>query len=169
MCGEAGLQEAAATVRPYAAADRPAVRRIACATAACGDAACVPLPDGELLADLLTSYYTDREPQSAWVAEAAGDVVGYLTGCLDTRRFARDMAWRVVPRLALRGIARGALARPDLLRLVVRNLAVWVRMARARAAVAAGFPAHLHVNLAAGHRGRHTATRLFSVVYARTL
>ena len=38
----------------------------------------------ESWADLWTSYYTDREPQSLYVATMDDSVVGYLVGCMDT-------------------------------------------------------------------------------------
>ena len=36
--------------------------------------------DPESFADLLTTYYTDREPESLLVAELEAEVVGYLMG-----------------------------------------------------------------------------------------
>lgn len=42
--------------------------------------------DAKCFADMITSYYTDREPESCFVAETDGKVVAYLLGCLDTRK-----------------------------------------------------------------------------------
>src|SRR5258708_37278234 len=42
--------------------------------------------DRESFADMFTGYYTDREPESAFVVEADGEVAGYLLGCVDTHR-----------------------------------------------------------------------------------
>src|SRR5262245_4028051 len=63
--------------------------------------------DRESFADLITRYYTDREPESIFVAERDGDVLGYLTGCVDSARV-RGEALREVRRL----LARGALLAP---------------------------------------------------------
>ena len=73
-------------IRVYRPDDRDAVRTVACDTADRGEPVEGFFRDREVFADLLTRYYTDWEPQSLWVAEAEGRVIGYLTGCLDTRR-----------------------------------------------------------------------------------
>lgn len=74
------------TVRPYQKADRPAVRLI------CGTDE-FARPElfrqhrrmGEYLADKAIPYY-DYEPESTFVGEVAGQVVGVLWGTVDTRR-----------------------------------------------------------------------------------
>ena len=90
------------TIRPYRQADRHAVRAIVCDTAERGGPVERFFHDREVFADLLTRYYTDWEPGSLWVAERDAWVVGYLTGCLDTRRYHRVMAWRIIPMAVLR-------------------------------------------------------------------
>src|SRR6185295_10181363 len=111
------------TIRSFRAADRPAVRALACDTAERGEPVERFYPDRDVFADLLTRYYTDWEPASLWVAEQDGEVVGYLTGCLDTRRYRRVMAWRVVPAAILRGVFRGLLFRPETWRLAFAGIA----------------------------------------------
>lgn len=54
--------------------------------------------DRQSFADLITSYYTDVEPESALVVDVDGKVVGYLLGCLDTTK-----AWSP-ERIALRHV-----------------------------------------------------------------
>jgi len=69
-------------IRKYRPEDREAVRNIF------ADASFYGAPiegDRELAADF-TNYYTDREPESAFVAEMDGRVIGFLLGCLDTER-----------------------------------------------------------------------------------
>jgi ribosomal protein S18 acetylase RimI-like enzyme len=144
-------------LRPYAPVDRAAVRALCCETAY-GE---VPLesffPDRDLFADLMTGYYLEGEPESAWVAETAGRVVGYLLGCRDTRRQRRVQAARVVP-AALAGFARrGGLVRMATWRLVSANLRLprrGERFAEER------YPAHLHLGLDAEHRGKDLGHRL---------
>ena len=67
-------------VRPYASRDREAVRRLCCETGFLGKPIDPVFEDRELFADYLTSYYTDREPQSCFVLEHEGAVKGYLLG-----------------------------------------------------------------------------------------
>jgi len=147
-------------VRPFQPQDRGAVREICCDTADSGKPVERFFPDREVFADLLTSYYTDDEPQSTWVAEQNGAVVGYLTGCLDTRQYLRSMAWRIAPRAFLKGLERGAVWHPLTLRLLLANLGNWLRGGLRRAVPLRNYPAHLHINLRRGFRGQRVGQQL---------
>ena len=147
-------------LRAYEPADRSSVRRIACETANRGESADAIFPDREIVADLLTRYYTDAEPQSAWVADFEGRVVGYLTGCLDSRRYWRMMHWRVGPSAVLRAIARGACYRRETWRFVRAMMGTWRRGGFNRYVPLDEYPAHLHVNVQHGFRGQRVGTQL---------
>jgi len=64
-------------VRKYRPEDRDAVRWICCQTGMLGHPIDPVFQDRELFADYLTSYYTDMEPESCFVVEHRGKVVGY--------------------------------------------------------------------------------------------
>ena len=116
--------------------------------------------DREFAADLVTRYYTDFEPEMSWVAEIGGQVAGYLTGALDTRRYHRIMALRVVPLAVVRGVFRGMLFRAKTWRMlgaVPRNLR---RYRERRRQSLADYPAHLHVDILAAHRGKGLGSEL---------
>ena len=147
-------------IRPYEPRDRAAVREICCDTADSGNPVERFFPDREVFADLLTSYYTDDEPQSTWVAEQDGHVGGYLTGCLDTPRFLRAMAWRIAPCAFLKGLERGTVWHPLTLRLLAANLGNWLRGGFRRAVPLHSYPAHLHINLRRGFRGQRIGQQL---------
>jgi hypothetical protein len=68
------------TVRQYEARDREAVRRLCCETGFLGKAIDPVFEDRELFADYLTAYYTDIEPEAAFLLEQNGIVKGYLLG-----------------------------------------------------------------------------------------
>ena len=68
------------TVRQYEARDREAVRQLCCETGFLGKAIDPVFEDRALFADYLTSYYTDIEPEAAFVLEKNGVVKGYLLG-----------------------------------------------------------------------------------------
>ncbi len=68
------------TIRSYRASDRAAVRRLCCQTGFLGEPIDPIFEDHELFADFLTSYYTDKEPESSFVLEADGELRGYLLG-----------------------------------------------------------------------------------------
>jgi hypothetical protein len=67
-------------VRKFASCDRDAVRFLCCQTGFLGKPIDPVFEDRELFADYLTSYYTDIEPESCFVLEHNGRVVGYLLG-----------------------------------------------------------------------------------------
>jgi hypothetical protein len=72
--------EKAFTIRSYRASDRAAVRRLCCQTGFLGDPIDPVFQDHELFADFLTTYYTDKEPESSFVLEVNGELRGYLLG-----------------------------------------------------------------------------------------
>ena len=92
-------------VRPYRAEDRQMVRHVCYATGYMGDSPHWYWRDVESFADLWSHYYTDREPESAFVAERPdGLVVGYLLGCVDTTKeneFNRLIQYHAVRRYCL--------------------------------------------------------------------
>jgi ribosomal protein S18 acetylase RimI-like enzyme len=65
-------------IRPYRREDRDQIRFICCETGFLGNPIDPVFSDRELFADYLTRYYTDIEPESSWVGEKDGKVVGYL-------------------------------------------------------------------------------------------
>jgi hypothetical protein len=68
------------TIRSYRAADRAIVRRLCCETGFLGEPIDPVFEDRELFADFLTTYYTDKEPESSFVLEVNGEIRGYLLG-----------------------------------------------------------------------------------------
>jgi hypothetical protein len=68
------------TIRSYRPSDRAAVRELCCKTGFLGEPIDAVYSDRELFADFLTTYYTDREPESSFVLEVDGEIRGYLLG-----------------------------------------------------------------------------------------
>lgn len=144
-------------IRRYEPADREAIRRICFETGYMGESIEWIWRDRESFADLITRYYTDREPESIQVATRGGDVVGYLTGCVDSER-ARGNAAAEVRRLLL----RGGLLRPGFGAFLARAAfdTLRDRNLRGEALFDARFPAHLHIDLLPEGRGRGLGRRL---------
>jgi len=144
----------AVTIRPYTVADRGAVRTIACDTADRGEPIDHLFRDREVVADLITRYYTDDEPQTAWVATHDDRVVGYLTGCLDSHRYVQRMRRHIIPSAMWKAVYHGALGAPQTWRLLVAAMHTW-RGGRFRREISlAAYPAHLHLNVHQAFRGR---------------
>jgi len=148
------------TVRRYEPRDRAALREIACDTADSGQPVERFFPDREVFADALTRYCTDIAPEATWVAEQNGEVVGYLTGCFDTRRYFRTMAFRIVPLAFVRALFRGALWHPLTRKLITVNLRDWFRGGRRPDLSLADYPAHVHINLRKNARGQKAGEQL---------
>jgi ribosomal protein S18 acetylase RimI-like enzyme len=138
-------------IRAYRAADRSTVRSIVYATGFMGDPVDWLWGDAESFADLFTQYYTDREPESLLVAEGNGQIVGYLSGCIDSTRSAGAAA-RVINRL----VRRGALVRPSIAPFFWRSIRDIVadRGAPDEMLRDPHWPAHLHINLLPQGRGK---------------
>ncbi|MBI3616014.1 MAG: hypothetical protein HY211_05810 [Candidatus Omnitrophica bacterium] len=134
-------------IRSYDPKDRAAVRRISCETALYGNPIDPLFEDRELVADLLVRYYTQFEPESLWVAEAQGQVIGYLTGCRDSRRYERLFRCRILPLLLVGFLTRGHWHHGRTLHLLLRIWRSERRWSGARRSACAGYPAHCHLNL----------------------
>jgi ribosomal protein S18 acetylase RimI-like enzyme len=139
-------------IRKYRKGDERAVRQIAADTAFFGQPVEAYLDDRELFCDFFYAYYTRNEAEHGWIAEVQGQVQGFLMGCPDTRRRARNWAKLELPVLA-RQLLQGKyhLGRKTwqylftLARSAVRQEVLHVDLER--------YPAHLHVNVAEGKRG----------------
>jgi len=92
-------------VRKYRPEDRDAVRWICCQTGMLGHPIDPVFQDRELFADYLTSYYTDMEPESCFVVEHRGKVVGYLIGSRDHAR-RKKFQRKLLIKLLLKGLWR---------------------------------------------------------------
>lgn len=147
-------------IRRYQPTDRAAVRRIACDTADSGEPIENFFLDRELAADLLTAYYTDINPSSTWVAINDGDVVGYIAGCLDSKRYLQTMACRVFPWSLLRAFGRRKFWKAQTLRVFRSCVRTGGRCGTYRIRYLERFPAHLHINVQPGFRGKNAGKLL---------
>lgn len=138
-------------IRPYDPHDRGSVRDVAFRTGYMGDPIDWLWPDGESFCDMLTPYYTDREPESLLVAERDGEVVGYLMGCVESVASQGVAADEVRRRLR-----RGALFRPGCAGFLWRAIfdVIRDRDAPEELLLDPRWPAHLHINLLPEARGQ---------------
>jgi ribosomal protein S18 acetylase RimI-like enzyme len=145
-------------IRPYTARDRDAVLRLAADTAFFGEPLERYLEDRQLFCDAMYAYYTDLEPEHAWVACADTEVVGFLVGCVDSSVRRRCWFARILPRLAygvIRGkYAIGARTRRYSVRVMKAAMAPQPKIDERR------YPAHLHLNVDAAWRRRGIGRQL---------
>jgi GNAT superfamily N-acetyltransferase len=152
-------------VRRAGAGDWPAIRELACLTGDGGD----PIEPRRrpFFADEWIGAYQRLAPDWTYVAEEAGGLAGYLTGCPDTVAFERARAFRITLPLLVR-LAAGRYGWTVDTRRFVRRAFGLARPAEAcfpadlLATLPARYPAHLHMNVAAGYRGRGLGTALMA-------
>jgi GNAT superfamily N-acetyltransferase len=136
-------------VRSYRPEDRERVRWICCETGFIGNPQEAVFIGREEFADLWSSYWTDYEPESAFVAEVEGRVEGYILGCLDTPRQEKIWNQAIVPRVARR-LLRPAWWKHSINRRFIRAM-VRSRLRHEFNAplrdIIASYPAHLHTNI----------------------
>jgi len=163
MCGVRATSDSLC-IRPAGTADRDIIRTITCDTADSGRPVESLFPDREFAADVLTRYYTDFEPESAWIALWENAPAGYIMGCLAPSRCDRLMRSRIVPvavvRMMLRDLVCLRSATLKALSIAFRNRGAL----RARNNLLAnhGVP-HLHINLLEPFRGKGIGSALLDV------
>ncbi len=110
-----------------------------------------------------SAYYTDLEPESAFVADQQGRVVGYLLGCVESSR-APDAALQV----ARLGLTRLLVLRPGTAGFFWRALADVARGTPPRDdPPGPSWPSHLHIDLLPEARGRGAGAALMACWLAR--
>jgi ribosomal protein S18 acetylase RimI-like enzyme len=152
-------------IRPYKPTDKKEVRIIAVETAFMGNSGEVFFTDREILADGLTGYYLNFEPQSSFVAESQNKIAGYLLGCLSTKRYQRIFNYGILPRLILRSLCRGLLFQVKIQRFIYYALRSWLRGEFSRPDFSLEYPAHLHINIAAPFRNHGIGTKLVELFF----
>ncbi|HNX80616.1 MAG TPA: GNAT family N-acetyltransferase [Candidatus Omnitrophota bacterium] len=142
-----------AVIRQFRSVDRAHVRRICYATADAGSSAESFFADREIFCDAVTAYYTDYQKDLLLVAESQGNVVGYLCGCFDTKRYNQVMAYVVIPKIFLKACLRGLFFRLYFWRLVRGMFATWAKGGYHRPSFVQEYPAHLHIDIDKDSRG----------------
>jgi len=152
-------------IRHYQLTDRGAVRRIAYDTAFFGNSAEVFFDSRELLEDLLTSYYLDHEPESCFVAESQGRVIGYLIGSKDYLALGKRAQGKVLPRLLGKSILQGALLKRKNFIFIIKLMRSFFRGELSSPDFSREYPAVLHINLADGFRNLGIGSRLMDAFF----
>jgi ribosomal protein S18 acetylase RimI-like enzyme len=154
------------TIRPFHKEDRAMVRKICCDVADRGEPIENIFPDREFAADLLTNYYTDYEPESSFVAENDGQVVAYINGCIDNRRYGLALLFLIIPKLIVKGLVRGVFFRPEVGQMVKGMFKNWRRLFTWRKQSFHSHQGHLHIGVAQGARGQKVGKKLVDALLA---
>jgi ribosomal protein S18 acetylase RimI-like enzyme len=146
--------------------DRAALFQIGADTAFFGEPIEFYMEDRCIFLDSFYAYYTDYEPEHAWVACAGGQVVGFLTGCTDTHRQARILLRKLIPGVAWRLLQGYYHPGKKTWRYVRAIISAGLRREVPLANLEL-YPAHLHINLAAEWRGYGLGKRLMQAYLAQ--
>jgi len=152
-------------IRKYKKEDRAAVRRICCDTAFMGEPVEAFFTGREVFADILTSYYTDYEPESLFVADSEGVVVGYLMGCKNTSRKERIFLRKILPKAIINLLKQGAVFKKKnalLLWNVLKNL---FRGELSPPKIPKVYSAHLHIDIDSAFRRCGIGRRLIDAYF----
>jgi GNAT superfamily N-acetyltransferase len=137
-------------IRKFQVSDREDVRRICCATALIGNPSSIFLDGDEIFADAITLYFTDYEPESCFVAEHQGKVVGYIIGAKDAARTGRkDILFGILRK----AITSAALFKPKNLLFIFHCLMSLLKGEFSEPNFSKDYPATLHINIQDGLRG----------------
>lgn len=146
-------------VRPFQSMDREEVFRIASDTAFFGEPVEAYLDDRRMFCDAFYRYYTDIEPEHALVACLDSQVMGYLTGCVDTTTQRRQLATKILPSVAWRALLGYYSLGRKTWRYIRSMVVAGIRQEFPHVDLHE-FPAHLHINLDSEARGRGLGRRL---------
>jgi ribosomal protein S18 acetylase RimI-like enzyme len=143
--------------------DREAVRKLAVDTADIGNPAESIWDYREPVADILTGYYTKYEPESIFVAESDGEIIGYIMGSVRTKsHYDLYSNFIIIPSAILKAIFQGALFDRQSWRLLCTGLCSFQMEMLITPKMMDEYPAHIHVNIKQGHRGANLGQRLIS-------
>jgi ribosomal protein S18 acetylase RimI-like enzyme len=146
-------------IRNYQSEDRKIVREISVESSIFSEFRDAIFSD-DIIADLLTLYFTDYEPQSCFVAEKKGQVIGYVLGTKDIRKMRKSMKYRILPGLARKVISNGHFLRKNNFILMKKMLSSLIKGEFKVPDFASEYPATLHINIKAQYRGHHLGSLL---------
>ena len=146
-------------IRNYQIKDRDTIRKISLESAFLGENRAY-IFDDEILADLLTIYFTDYEPLSCFVAVKGNQVIGYIMGAQNVRKMRRLMKYKIVPRLIYKALGRHQLLRRNNLILMKNIISSYLKGEFITPDFSKEYPATLHINIRAEYRRQNLGSLL---------
>ncbi len=147
-------------IRKFKNQDRNFIRKIACDTAFMGEPCEIFFKGRDFLADLLTAYFTDYEPESCFIAEIDGKVAGYLTGTKNIKEFNKVFAFKLLPKLIFYFFFKGIILSKKNMLFFFNLFRSMVRGELKSPDINKEYPAMLHINIEEHYRKMNIGTRL---------
>jgi ribosomal protein S18 acetylase RimI-like enzyme len=134
--------------------DRRAVREISVQSSIFGEYIEQKLLSEEIVADLLTYYFIEYEPQYCFVAEKNNEVVGYLLGSSDVLEMREVVRSKVISHLIKKIFQDGLIFNSINFKLMKNVLKSYFKGEFKVPDFAQEYRATLHVNISPLHRGK---------------
>ena len=147
-------------IRKFNNYDREDVRRISCDTAFSEGSRKYFFDDDEILADLLTLYFTDYEPNSCFVAVKGGKIIGYIMGTTDVKVMRKIFIAKIIPNLIIKGLSRGIIFKRNTRRFLLHILLSLLKGEFVRPDFSKQYPATLHINIDKAFRRQNIGKQL---------
>jgi len=155
-------QEFKANIRKFEARDKDAVRQIAYDTAFIGEPAAVFFDGADIISAALTTYFTDYEPQSCFVAEVDAQVVGFLTGARNKVKLEKISNDKIFLNLFCRALKSGIFLKTKNINFIFRCLWDMLRGRLMAPDFSKEYPAIFHINIRKEFRGSNIGSGLIS-------
>lgn len=152
------------SVRQYAPQDRKDLRKISYDTSFLEKADDL-FDEPEIVADALTLYFTDSEPESCFVACHDEKVVGYLIGAKNEKEMDKVAWFKIYPRLLWAFLVRGLFLKRKTFRFLQGVLVSHFKGEFSAPDFSHEYPAILHINIARDFRGCGVGQKLIQAYY----
>jgi ribosomal protein S18 acetylase RimI-like enzyme len=141
-------------IRQYESKDRGALRKISCDTAFLGNPVEILFDDREIVADTLTLYFTDYEPESCFVAQEKDKVIGYIIGTINVRKMNVIFTKEIFPGLFMKAMRGGVFFKKNSFWFFLRVVMSFLKGEFINPDFSRKYPAILHINIDEDYRGR---------------
>ena len=141
-------------IRNFKPEEKKAIREISVQSSIFGEYIEQKLLNEEIIADLLTSYFIEYEPQFCFVAEKNSEVVGYLLGSSDVQKMHKVVRSKIMPGLVKKAFQSGLIFRAPNLGLMKNVLNSYCKGEFKVPDFLQEYPATLHVNISPRYRGK---------------
>lgn len=146
-------------IRKYLKRDRNALRKISYETSFMEKASDL-FDEPQILADALTLYFTDIEPESCFVAQQGNLIIGYIIGAKNESKMSQAAWFKIYPWLCWRALMTGTFFKVKTLRFLLGVFASFFKGEFHSPDFTAEYPAIFHINIARHFRGGGVGRKL---------
>lgn len=147
-------------IRKFQPKDKDQVRKISHDTAFIGESAAIFFKGEKIISDSLTLYFTDYEPESCFIAEANGEIAGYLIGAKSQVASEKIINSKIAPHLFWEALKSGVFFNKKNMTFILNSLSGMMKGEFNLPDFNKEYPAILHINIKKEFRGLDIGSRL---------